>query len=349
MQMTRVGRARSVALALLAGAGLAAGVGHLALAAAAPAPTAPTMEVSARLVGPDGGWDYVSYDAGRRRMYVTRTNGVLSIDLASGQVNGHFADGQRTHGVVVIPGSDDLLVTNGSDSTARLVAAADGAPVASIPTGKGPDAAVYDPVTKAVWVMDHAAGDVTIIDPVKRAATGTVAVGGTLEFAAVDGKGRLYVNVEDKNEIVTIDTRSRKVLRRTALKGCDGPTGLVLTDKGMLIAACDGSAVAVDAASGRQTDTYKISRGADAAIYDAARERVYVPCGREGQLAIFDVHARAPRLLGFVATQAGARTGMVDPTTGLVYLPAAQYQPPAAAGQRPGMVPGSFVVLVMKP
>ncbi len=313
---------------------------------AAPAPALPTA--STRLPGADGGWDYASFDAGRGRVYVARTNGVMVIDVATGKVTDHFADGQRTHGVVVIPGSDALLVTNGADATAHLISAADGSLIAAVPTGKGPDAAVYDPATKLVWVMDHAAGDITLVDPKTHQAAGTVTVGGTLEFAAVDGKGRLYVNAEDKNDIAVIDTRSRKLLKRYPLKGCDGPSGLVLTDKGLLIATCDGVAAVLDAATGRQLPSITIGVGPDAAIYDAPRQRVYIPTGRDGQLWTIDVSGRVPRLLGASPSVKGARTGTVDTATGVVYLPAAEYQP-AVQGQRPATVPGSFFVLVMKP
>ncbi|MDB5429581.1 MAG: gluconolactonase [Caulobacter sp.] len=321
-------------------------------AAGAPAkpsvPKPPAVTIAARIAGPDGGWDYVSADPARHRIYVARTDGVMAIDTTTGQVIDHLTAGARTHGVVVIPGSDLLLVTNGADSTAHLVNAADGALVATIPTGKGPDAAAYEPQTRLVWVMDHAAGDITLIDPVKREAVGTIPVGGILEFAVSDGKGRLYVNAEDKNDIAVIDTKTRKLIGRYSLKGCEGPTGLVLTAKGLLIASCDDAAVVLRASDGKPVTTLKIGGGPDAAIYDAARQRVYIPSGEDGRLWIIDVKGATPRLLGSVATQVGARTGMVDPATGDVYLPAAQYNPPTEAGKRPTMVPGSFVVLKMK-
>ena len=319
--------------------------------AAASAKAAPAYNVVQKVAGPDGGWDYASFDPVHRRVYISRGDGVMVIDADTGAATAHFADGARVHSVVPIPGSDEILTTNGNDNSARILSARDGSLLASVPTGKGPDAAVFDPATGKVFVMDHAGGDITIIDAAARKATGSIPVGGDLEFAAVDGKGRLYVNVEDKGEIAVVDTVAGKTLTRYALKGCEEPSGLVLTTEGMLIAACaNGVAKVLDASSGSEVATLKIGARPDAVIYDPGRKLAFVPAGGDGTLTVLSIDGpRAVSVAGSAPTARGARTGTMDPKTGRIYLPTAEYTPPPAPGQRPGMVPGSFKVLVLAP
>ena len=312
---------------------------------------APAYSVVQKVAGPDGGWDYASFDPVLRRVYVSRGDGVMVIDADSGAATAHFADGARVHSVVPIPGSDEILTTNGNDNSARILSAKDGSLRASVPTGKGPDAAVFDPATRKVFVMDHAGGDITIVDVAARKASGSIPVGGDLEFAAVDGKGRLYVNVEDKGEIAVVDTLGGKLVTRYALKDCVEPSGLVFTTGGMLIAACaNGVAKVLDAGSGAEVATLKIGARPDAVIYDPGRRLAFVPAGGDGTLTVLSIDGpRKVSVAGSVATERGARTGTTDPKSGRIYLPTAQYTPPSAPGQRPGIVPGSFKVLVLAP
>ena len=310
----------------------------------------PAYNITHRFAGPDGGWDYASFDPASRQLFVAHGDGVMAIDVDTGKISPHLADASRSHIVLPIPGTGDLLVTNGGDNTARILDRATGALKGTIQTGKGPDAAAYDPVTKRLFVMDHAGGDVTIIDGAAMKVAGSIAIGGDLEFAVADGKGRLYVNVEDKAQIAVVDTRAQKVVTRYALAGCEEPSGLALTTSGALISACaNGVAKVTQASTGKDLATLKIGARPDAVIYDAARGLALIPCGGDGTLTIIDTKTAMPVVIGSVATQRGARTGTLDPKTGRVYLPTAKYGAPAAAGQRPSMVPGSFEVLELTP
>ena len=317
-------------------------------ASAAPRSHAPPMMVVQRIPGPDGFWDYASFDPVKRRVYVAHGDTIMAIDADTGKVNPHFADAARSHEVLPLAGGAELLTTNSGDNTARIYDTATGALKATIPTAKDPDAAAYDPATKRVFVMDGDSGEITIIDPAAGKATGSITVGGALEFAVADGKGRLYLNVEDKNEIVVVDSRAAKVLAHYPMPGCEGPTGLALTREGLLISACaNGVAEVLDAASGKKIAALKIGPRPDAAIYDPARSRVYIPSGGDGTLAVLRLSGRKVTAAAVVHTQTGARTGTLDPRTGRIYLPAAKFTPPLAPGQRPAFVPGSFEVLVV--
>lgn len=326
---------RRGALAVAAGAAL--------LSAAAPIDTIP---------GPDGGWDLVSIDAAHNRLLVGRPDGVMAIDLATHVVTPRFVPGARVHAAQALPDSALGISTNGETNTATLFDAATGAVVATLPTGAGPDVVAVDPRTGLVWVMNHGDGTATLIDPRTRAVVGTVIIGGALEFAAADGAGHLYVNIEDRNEIAVIDTAARKRTGSIALPGCDGPTGLARTAAGVLIVACGNDmALFVDPATGKIVGSVAPGEGADGVIYDPQRGRAFIPAGKSGVLTAIDAAqiGRAREVpVTRLPTAPSARTGAVDVATGKVYLPAARYLP-AAAGQRRQQEPGSFAVLVVTP
>lgn len=324
------------------------------LLAAAPSARAQTYGVVGRVTAADAGdssWDYTSFDPGLRRFYVSRADGVTAIDVDRGKMIGHFADGQRTHASLPLPGAGRLLVTNAGTNSARIVDALSGALVAEIPTAQRPDAAIYDPVSGLALVMSGV-GEVSLIDPRGLKAAGSITVGGKLEFAATDGEGRVFVNVKDGAQIAVIDTGKRTVTARFPLAGCSEPGGLAYVRAAqMLVATCtNGVATFVDARDGRNVATQPIAAGADAVIVDEARGRVFIPCGRDAVLEVFDVSkpSRIVRLQS-LKTEPGARTGALDPKTGRLYLPAAAYGPPAQPGGRPTILPNSFHVLIVAP
>lgn len=327
---------------LLAGAALAL----IALPVTAQTSTAPGMIVSKRIAGPDGGWDYAIVDSASHRLFVARTDGVMTVDLNTGAVTPQLVAAGRTHSAFVIPGSNIGVVTSSTSGGTYLFDATTGKVTADIKTGKKPDAAVYNPDDKLLYVMNAVDGVISIIDPVAAKQVATIAVPGALEFAALDGKGHLFVNVEDKNELATVDLKRRAILRRTKLEGCEEPSGLAYTKGGMLISSCgNGVATVVEASSGRQLASVAIGQHPDAVLYDAARNRAYVPGGGDGTLTVIDTSS-VPVAIGTVTTQKSARTGAVDPATGNIYLPAARYAP-AVGTARPQAEPGSFEVLVV--
>jgi DNA-binding beta-propeller fold protein YncE len=197
--------------------------------------------------------------------------------------------------------------------------------------------------------MDGAAGDITLIDPKTASSPGTIAVGGALEFAAADGHGKAYVNIEDKAEVAVIDTATRKAVARYPLPGCEEPSGLALNADGtILVSACaNGKAVALNTKDGSANATLPIGARPDAVIYDAKRGLFFIPCGGSGTLSVISEKGSALSVTATVKTASGARTGALDPRTGLLYLPTADALP-SANGERPkGFVPGTFRILVV--
>lgn len=301
-----------------------------------------------RVSAPDGGWDYVRVDPANNRVLVAHGGSVLALDIATKAVTPGLAPGAMLHDAMPVNGGAEMMVTHGGTAEAVFYNAKTGAEVARVKTGMGPDAAAFDAHSGLVLVMDHRGGDVTLIDPKAHKAVGSIAIGGDLEAAAVDGAGKAYVNVENKNEIVVVDLTKRAVLTRYALAGCDGPTGLAYdaADK-QLIAACDGSTVVVDAPTGKIVATLPTGKGADAVAYDPGQKLAFVPAGQDGTLAIVSVGKGKASIVDTVKTQVSARTAAVDLRSGRVYLPAAEFGPRPAAGGRPPVIPGSFKILVV--
>lgn len=343
---------------------LGVGVAVVGLVAAAPAGAAPGvpdmaggagmpnagMKIIDRIAaGGEGGWDYATIDQAARKLYVSRGKSIMAVDLDTGKVTLGLAMTNRSHQVVPINGGAELLVTNGGDATIAILDAASGKMRVSTKVSAGPDAAILEPTTGLVMVIGHKSGNVDLIDPKSGALTGSIAVGGTLEFAAADGKGKAFVNVEDKGEVVAIDMATRKVLGHYPIAGCEEPTGLAyLQPNNLLLAACgNGIAALVSPDTGATVQTLKIGAGSDAAFYDDVRQLAYVPSGETGTLAVIKVTGQTATVVDTVATAQGARLGMVDPKTGKVYLPSAKFVPADKPGEWPKVVPGSFEVLVV--
>jgi DNA-binding beta-propeller fold protein YncE len=330
--------------------GLAAAllVSALSVPAHAADPAHPTgLHVVARIAGPDGGWDYASFDPARRRVYVAHQNVVIAIDADTGKVNPAFAPGNHLHAVTPVPGTDLIVTTNSGDDTAKIISATDGRLLASIPTAKDADGALYDPKTGLVVVICGDGGALTLIDPKAMKAVATIVVGDHLEFGEPDGKGRFFVNVEDKNQVAVVDLAARGVVARYDLPGCTRPTGLAHVAGDRVIVDCGNGGVDIlDAASGHVIATFKVGGFPDAVLYDNRRQLAFVPSALAGTLSVIALSGPHDNtIIDTVPTQIGARTGAVDTKTGRVYLPTASYVLPVPAGQRPTTKPGTFVVL----
>lgn len=329
----------------------AAAASLAALAAAVGATAAPAYKAAGSVPGPDGGWDYATFDPDLHRVYLSHADSVFVVDTDTGKVTPKLGEAPHGHKVVPLDGGAVLAVTVGGDNTLRFLDAHSGATLGSVPTGVGPDAAMFDPASGLVLVAAHRAGEVDLIDPKAKKAVGSITVGGALEEVVTDGSGRAFVNVEDKNELVALDLKTRTVTKRLELKGCDGPTGLVYApDAHALIAACDGAAAVVDARTLKLEKLLTIGKGPDAALYDPKRRLVLIPCGESGELSVIDASAPGKvAVVGTYPTEKSARTGALDPATGKVYLPAARFAPPAPGAHRGSMEPGSFHILVVSP
>jgi hypothetical protein len=324
-------------------------VAAAALMAAPAAQAGPSgYRVVDQIAGPDGGWDFLHVAPASNRLFVTRGTSLMAVDLATGKVTAGLAPGKRLHDPLPLHGGRELLVTHGGSDTAVFVDAATGATLGSVATGANPDAAVLEPRSGLVAVMDHTGGDVTLVDPKARAAVGRAPVGGALEVAVADGQGHIYVNVEDRQETAEVDIAARTVTRRFKLRDCEGPTGLAYyAARRWLVAACDGASNVLDAGSGAVVAVLKTGPEADGAAVDEGRGLAFVP-GRDGTLSVISLKGPKPELVDVVRTAPGVRTLALDPRDGRIYLPAADMGP-AVSGAKPEPVPGSFKLIVVAP
>ena len=304
-------------------------------------------QVTKRIPLDDGGWDLLAVDSAAHRVLIARSDGVDSVDTRTGTVTPHLISGQRFHGIAMIPGTSLALATQAAGS-ATVFDAVTGKIIGAVKTDDDADATIYEPSSRTIWVMNGDSGTIAIVGPSIPKVASAITVGGSLEMAALDGRGHLFVNVADKGELAEIDIAKRTVTRRVPLAGCQHPTGLAYLRSGILLSACANVVAKLTRASDlKGVGEIAIGPRPDGAFADATRHRAYVPSGGDGTLTVIDTGGALPRKIATVQTQVGARTGAVDPVTGTVYLPAARYGPAAAAGARPAMIPGSVQLLVI--
>jgi YVTN family beta-propeller protein len=327
-----------------------------AIVACNAAPLNPTLipitrhhQVIQRIKGPDGAYDYLSVDSSARKLFVGREYGVMTVDLATGEVTNRLVPADNVAAVLILPGTSEMLSTVYFGNKALIFDRSTGAIRAEIATGTRPDAAAYDPYSGLVFVMNAGSKDVTIIDPKLALVVATIPVGGKPEAAASDGTGRVFINIEDSAEIVVIDVKRRQLSARYEMSGCEEPTGITFDSAtNTLISACHNQAVKlIDATTGADRGTVAVGKNADGAIFDPSTRLVYVPCN-DGTLTVFRLDADAkPQDIETVTTQPGARTAALDPITGRIYLAAGQFTQDDQHKKR--FVPGSFDILVVAP
>ena len=302
-------------------------------------------------LGGEGGWDYLTYEPGAHRLLITRGTHVMVIDTNTLKPAGDIPDLTGIHGVALAPQMNKGFISNGGDDSVvvfdfKTLKATD-----KIKVGNRPDAIVYDPVSKHVFAFNAKSQDSTVIDAASGKVLATLPLGGQPEASAADGKGKVFVNIEDKNEIAAIDTHSNAVTARWALKGCEGPSAFALdAAHGRLFSGCHNKLMAVtDASSGATVATTPICSGVDAGDFNPKTQEAFMSCG-DGTLAV--IHEDSPDKYSArqtVQTQRGARTMALDTDTNAIYLVTAQFGEKGPNDRRPPVIPGTFVLLVVKP
>ena len=328
----------------------------LSLAALALAAAAPGYHViTTYKPGGDGGWDYLTADPSARRFYISRGTHMMVLDIDSGKTIGDIADTPGVHGIALAPELGKGFTSNGRENMVSIVDLSVLKTVAKVKVGSGPDAILYDPATKRVFTFNGQSHDSTVIDAVDNGRVlGTIPLDGRPEFAATDAAGEVFVNIEDKNELVAIDAANMKVKSRWPLAPCTGPSGLAIDRKNRrLFAGCDNKMMAVvNADNGKVIATPAIGDGVDANAFDDETGLAFASCG-EGLLTV--VKEESPdkfSVVENVPTQRGARTMALDSKTHNLLLVTAKFgDPPAPTAENPHprrtILPDTFVVLVV--
>jgi YVTN family beta-propeller protein len=305
-------------------------------------------------LGGEGGWDYLTMDSSARRLYISRATHVIVIDADSGKPVGDIPDTPGVHGVALAPELGRGFVSNGREGTVTIFDIATLKPITKVKVGDNPDAILYDPATKRVFTFNGKSHDSSAIDAAKGTVLGTIKLEGKPEFAASDGKGEIFVNIEDKSQLDAIDPNTLEVKSRWPLAPCQEPSGLAMDRKNRrLFVGCDNKMMAVvDADSGKVLATPAIGDGVDATAFDEGTGLAFASCG-EGVLTV--VREDSPSKFSVaenVKTQEGARTLALDDKTHEVFVVTAKFGPPPAPTQeqphpRHSILPDTFVVLVL--
>lgn len=300
-------------------------------------------------VGGDSGWDYVAIDSVNRRIYVSHGTHVVVLDADTQATVGDIPDTPGVHGIAVAADLGRGFISNGRANTVTIFDLKTLKALGTVNAGTNPDAILYEPVSHHVFAFNGRSKDATVIEAASGSVAGTIPLGGKPEFAVADGKGSVYVNIEDTSELAHLDAKTLKELHRWPLKPCEEPSGLAMDLKSRrLFAGCSNKLMAVvDADSGKIVTTIPIGQGVDANAFDPETQLAFSSNG-EGTLTV--VHEDAPdkyTVLENVPTKRSARTMGLDLKTHNVFLPAADFDPPPQGEQRPKMKPGSFVVLMV--
>jgi DNA-binding beta-propeller fold protein YncE len=300
-------------------------------------------------------WDYLAFDAERHRLYITRGDHVDVFDTTEKKVVGSIPDTHGVHGVAFAPELDQGYTSNGLDNTVTIFALSSLKVLNTVATGERPDAIVYDPASKRVFTANAKSENLSAIDAVTGKLLRSLAVGGKPEFTAVDGKGRLFVNIENKNQLVAVDTRSLTIAARYDLAAaCDEPAGLAIdASTERLFVTCHNQKMAVvDGNTGAILATPAIGSGSDAAVFDSGTGLAFSSNG-DGTLNVIARNGPDQYLARqSVQTMRGPRTMALDPVSHRLYLVSAEIVPPpetAKPGTRPTMKEGSFTLLTVAP
>lgn len=287
-------------------------------------------------------WDYLAADTASHRLFVSHGTEVVVIDTATNAIVGRIADTPGVHGIAI--GAGHVFTSNGRENRVSVVDPGTWRTLAKIDTaGANPDAITFDATRKVVWVFNHTGMSASEIDPATNSVLATIPLSGTAETGQSDGAGRVFVNIEDKDQVDVIDVAAKRVTAHWSVAPGAEPTGMAFDAASRRIFVGAGPVMLMlDAASGRAVASVPICSGTDATFYDAAAKLAFSSC-RDGHITIARVEGDTMRVVQTLDTAPGSRTMALDAGTHTLYVAAAK---PATAGR--GNDPASFHVLVYR-
>jgi YVTN family beta-propeller protein len=306
-------------------------------------------------IGGEGRWDILTVDPTANRLYLSQATKVVVVDLAKSAVIGQISDTPGVHAFVAVRDLQRGFSSNGKEAKASVVDLKTLQTVSKIDTGANPDAIVYEPSRREVYVFNHTGNSCTVIDAKSSSVVTTIQLAGSPEFAAVDeAAGRIYCNIEDKSEVAVIDTSKHEVVARWALAPGEQPTGIALDARHhRLFSGCHNKMmVMLDTESGKVIGAVPIGAGVDGCAFDDSTQLAFASCG-DGTTTIAREEARNKlTAVQILKTERGARTIALDSRTHRIYLPTAQFAPSPSPGAsparptRPTIVPNTLKLLV---
>jgi len=299
-------------------------------------------------VGGDGGWDYLSVDSAAQRLYVSHATKVVVIDLAKDVIAGEITNTPGIHGVAIAPDLNRGFTSNGRENKAGIVDLKTLQTLSKVDTGANPDGMLYEPGQQEVYMFNGRGESATVIDAKSGKVVATIPLGGKPEFATADPKaGRVYDNLEDKSELVAIDTKTHTVTNRWPITPGEEASGMAFDQKNhRLFLGCGNKLMAmVDSTSGKVLATVPIGDGVDANAFDPGTQLAFASCG-DGTVTIAHEDGDKLAVVQTLKTERGARTMTIDPATHKIYLASAKFDAPAEGQRRGKLVAGSFKILV---
>ncbi len=295
-----------------------------------------------------GWWDYIAVNNGK--VYVSHGTQVNILDENTGDSVGVIPGTKGVHGIAFDNKLQRGYTSNGGLNNVTVFDLKTNAIIAQVATAAGPDAIMYEPFTKYIITNNGHGKSLSFIDPAQNKVVDSVDVQGKPETGVSDGKGKLFVNIEDKNEIAVIDLHTFRVIHRWPLAPGEGPSGLAIdTRTNRLFSACSDSKllVVMDAGNGKIIAKLPIGEGCDGTAFDEKNKLIFAPAGRDGNISVYkEKTANEYESLGTVETKKGARTITIDQNNGSLFLPTAEFGAPDPQNpRRPQMIPGSFQVL----
>ena len=325
----------------------------LALVAAAAMAAPPSYKVVNKIkVGGGTRWDYAYADSANHRLYISHGTQTEVLDTATDKLVGTIPDTKGVHGIAVANDLGRGFTSDGADNDVTVFDLKILKVLSKVKTGQNPDAIIYEPISHRIFTFNGRSSDATAIDAKSgNVIAASIPMGGKPEFAQVDGKGHIYVNIEDKNEIVEVDAGNALVAKRYSIAPCDSPSGLAYDEKkARLYSVCENKLMIVsDPAAGKVLATAAIGAGSDGVAFDDGF--AFSANGADGTITM--VGETAPgkfEVVATIQTQRGARTIAVDRKAHKLYLPTAEYGP---AGEkegkktRPQPVADSFQIIVV--
>ncbi len=299
-------------------------------------------------------WDYLVADAPNHHLYVTRGDEVLILDLNSAKEVARVANLKRVHGIALAKEFNKGFISDGGDNAIVVFDLKSNAVTQTIKVGLAPDAVLYEPTKKRVYAFNAHSHSASVIDARTEKIVATVPLSGIPEFAVTDGKGNVYVNIEDKDSLVRLNADGTKVQDEWSLTPCKGPSGLAMDAKGRrLFSVCDNKLMIVtDADTGKQIAKIPVGVEPDAAIYDGDRKLVF-SSNCDGTLTVVKQDSLDKyTVVQTVKTEREARTMALDPVSQKLYLPFEQIKPgtkPPDPGNLPEFTPGTFQLIIVAP
>jgi len=295
----------------------------------------------------EGGWDYLTVDSAARRLYVSHATHVVVVDLDANKIVGDIPDTPGVHGIAIAPELNKGFVSNGRGNNVTIFDLKTLKTIGTAATGENPDSIRYDAVSGRVFAFNGRSKSASAIDAKTGTVTATIPLPGKPEFSVADGKGHVYVNIEDTNEIVDIDAAKASVAKKYSLSPCDGPSGLAIDVKARrLFSVCSNRVMAIsDPDAGKVIATPAIGAGSDGAAYDSGTGFAFSSNG-DGTLTVVQQSGGKWDVAENIATERGARTIAIDEKTHKVYLPTAKTAP-STGGGRASFLPNTFKVLVV--